>query len=389
MSTNGKINVQNYLASTLTKVVYYRACTVILFLCLSINFLSAQSSEGAFKIFSSQEQTEIIISSLPDWEKQRWKIQRGMQDAMGDLPDTSAKIPVVVEVGDTFETPNYTRFSISFLAFREERVHAFLYLPKRKPISGLQPAMLALHPTGALGKKIVDGQGLPNRGYAKELAERGYIVIAPDYPSFGELSEYDFAIDRYQSGTMAGIFYHMRCIDLLSERKDVDPDKIGVIGHSLGGHNAMFLAAFDHRIKVVVASCGWTQFEYYDIGDEAEKIYGGRLGPWAQDRYMPQLRDRYQVDQNKIPFNFHEVIGLIAPRSFFSNSPINDSNFDVMGVKDGIEKARKIYEFLNSGDRFQVRFPEAEHDFPTKTRVEAYEFIDETFNFLPSKHFVE
>ena len=93
--------------------------------------------------------------------------------------------------------------------------------------------MLALHPTGDLGKKIVDGQGGPeNLAYAKELAERGYVVIAPDYPSFGDLKEYDFKTDRYQSGTIKGIFDNMRCIDLLQSRPDVDPDKIGVIGHS-------------------------------------------------------------------------------------------------------------------------------------------------------------
>src|SRR5699024_5532546 len=120
-----------------------------------------------------------------------------------------------------------------------------------------RPAMLALHPTGALGKKIVDGQSsLQNRAYAKELAQRGYVVIAPDYPDFGDLSNYNFKSDRYQSGTMKSIFDDIRCVDLLQARRDVDPDRIGVIGHSLGGHSAMFVGAFDPRLKVIVSSCG-------------------------------------------------------------------------------------------------------------------------------------
>src|SRR5665811_330405 len=99
---------------------------------------------------------------------------------------------------------------------------------------------------------------------------------------------------------MAAIFYHMRCVDLLTERRDVDPERIGVIGHSLGGHNAIFTAAFDERLKVVVTSSGWTQMEYYDVGTVAEQ-YGGRLGPYAQERDMPFIKENYQLDGDRIP----------------------------------------------------------------------------------------
>ena len=54
---------------------------------------------------------------------------------------------------------------------------------------------------------------------------------------------------------MKGIFNHMRCVDLLQAREDVDHERIGVLGHSLGGHNAIFLGAFDIRLKVIVSSC--------------------------------------------------------------------------------------------------------------------------------------
>ena len=212
--------------------------------------------------------------------------------------------------------------------------------------------MVALHGTGDLGKKLVDGfSTLPNRAYAKELAQRGYVVIAPDYPSMGDLINYDFKTDRYESGTMKGIFDHMRCVDLLQSRKEVDPKRIGVIGHSLGGHNAMFLGAFDTRLKVIVSSSGWTLMDYYDIGEAASKRYGGRLGPWAQDRYMPLLRDKFNLDPEKIPFDFDEVIAALAPRAFFSNSPINDSNFSVEGVRKGIAAAMEVYNFFKASDK--------------------------------------
>ena len=79
--------------------------------------------------------------------------------------------------------------------------------------------MLALHPTSELGKRVIaKEEPKPNRAYAVELAQRGYVVLAPDYPSFGEYAGYDFAADGYSSGTMKGIVNHMRAVDLLSER---------------------------------------------------------------------------------------------------------------------------------------------------------------------------
>ena len=125
--------------------------------------------------------------------------------------------------------------------------------------------MLVLHQTSPQGKLNVGPEtNKPNLASAAELVRRGYVVLAPDYPSFGDY-HYDFAAmyarGKFGSGTMKGIFNHMRAVDLLCERPEVDPERIGVIGHSLGGHNAMFVGAFDERLKVIVSSCGWTPFQ--------------------------------------------------------------------------------------------------------------------------------
>ena len=328
-------------------------------------------------------QRPVVTGS--DWKKKRNQMLDSLQAVMGALPSVKNLPAFDIQYRDSLKETHYTRYLITFTVADNEYLPAYLYIPVRMAANRKCPAMLALHPTGDLGKKIIDGEGKSNRAYAKELARRGYVVIAPDYPSFGELSNHDFQNDRYGSGTMKGIFDHIRCVDLLQSLQEVDPERIGVIGHSLGGHNAMFAGAFDTRLKVVVSSCGWTEFEYYDIGPVAEERYGGRLGPWAQDRYMPLLRDKYQLDNDndKAPFNFHEIIALIAPRWFFSNSPVNDSNFDVAGVKIGVDKAIEAYRFLKAEDRMQVRYPIAEHDFPNEIRKEVYRLIDQIFSHQP------
>ena len=327
--------------------------------------------------FVDKSGKKATVKRLPDWQLKRAQILKGMELAMGKLPDLKNLPGLNVHVIDSLTEADHTRYNIRFTVATDEVLSAHLYVPKQPGKPKKLPAMLVLHGTSPLGKLAVSGADpKPNRAYAKELVQRGYVVIAPDYPSFGDLKNYDFESDRYQSGTMKAIFNHMRCVDLLQSRTDVDPDRIGVIGHSLGGHNAIFAAAFDPRIKVIVSSCGWTLMEHYDAGEEVTKKYGGKLGAWAQTRYMPLIRDKYNLDSAKVPFNFDGTIAALAPRPFFSNSPSGDANFNVEGVKEGIANVAEVYKLFKAEDRLQVRYPDAGHDFPPETRLEAYKFID-------------
>lgn len=330
------------------------------------------------------------IRNKGQWKQKREQILAGMQMAMGKLPERAHLPPLDIIVTDSLEEEAYLRLTVRFTVAPGEVLPAYLYIPSQLLKGRIYPAMLVLHGTGDGGKKLVDGESpLQNRALAKELAKRGYVVIAPDYPSMGDLKDYDFKNDRYESGTMKAIFNHMRSIDLLTSLPFVDAERIGVIGHSLGGHNAMFVGAFDERLKVIVSSCGWTLMDYYDIGEAGAKKYGGRLGPWAQDRYMPLLREKYNLDGNKFPFDFDEVIAALAPRYFFSNSPVNDSNFDVQGVKEGMASAAIVYKFLEAAANLQAHYPEAGHDFPAETRLLAYQFIDRVLKHTPAKPSLE
>ncbi|HEY1598927.1 MAG TPA: alpha/beta fold hydrolase [Pirellulales bacterium] len=321
------------------------------------------------------------IASKDDWAIRRRHILAGMQQAMGPLPDRGKLPPLDIRTTDEVQENGARRQTISFDSGDGNRITAYLFLPdalRTKTAAELRlPALLALHQTATVGKGDTAGLGAPtSRPYAAELAARGYVVLAPDYPSFGDSQGYDFQADRYQSGTMKGIFNHMRCVDLLTARDDVDAERIGAIGHSLGGHNAMFVGVFDSRLKVIVSSCGWTPFHDY---------YEGKIAGWTSDRYMPRLRDAYGLDADRVPFDFYEVVAALAPRAFFSNSPLHDNNFDVAGVKKGIAAAAGIYKLLGAPDQLQARYPDCGHDFPTDVRREAYGFIDKVFEHKPVK----
>jgi acetyl esterase/lipase len=307
------------------------------------------------------------IETPDDWQRRREQIVAGLERVMGPLPKPLRSVPLEMHELESVEVDDIVRKKISYQTDSPyRRVTAYLLMPAK--CEGRLPAMLCLHQTTKMGKGEPAGLGgKANLHYAFELARRGYVTLAPDYPSFGDYV-YDFpADDGYASGSMKAICDNRRAIDVLQSLPEVDPERIGCIGHSLGGHNSIFTAVFDERIKAVVSSCGFTRFHKY---------YGGKLKGWTSDRYMPRIASEFASDPDRVPFDFPELVATIAPRAFFTSSPTGDDNFEVSGVRDSLAAAAPIFKLLGAEDRLVAEYPECGHDFPPEVREKAYRFLD-------------
>jgi dienelactone hydrolase len=300
-----------------------------------------------------------------DVAKRRAQTLANMQQVMGPFPAASAKMPLDVRYTGEERTPHFVRKKLTYSVAEGERVPAYLLIPVKR--DDKLPAVLCLHQTVAIGSAEPAGLGKnENLRYAVHLAEHGYVTLAPDYPSFGTY-RYDFKKSNFQSGSMKAIWNNVIALDLLQSLPEVDTDRIGCIGHSLGGHNALFTAAFDQRIKVVVSNCGFTSFPKY---------YGGNLKGWTSDRYMPRIASEYGSDPRKMPFDFPDVLAAIAPRAVLAVAPLHDDNFAVAGVKDCIAVARLAYASLGAKERLDAYYPDCGHDFPQESRRRAYAWLD-------------
>jgi dienelactone hydrolase len=355
----------------MTPRIYLILCvfSVSLCLCGSTSSLSAAPphypDRGKLLVWRDDKGKEHAVKTAADWARRRAHVLAGMQEAMGALPPDKDKVPLDVKYGKEVKYPKYVRKKLTFAVEKGDRVPAWLLVPVG--LKGKAPAVLCLHQTVAIGKDEPAGLGKREElRYAVHLAERGYVTLAPDYPSFGEY-DYDFKKSKWASGSMKAIWNNMRAIDLLTSLSEVDAKRIGCIGHSLGGHNAMFTAAFDVRIKATVSNCGFTSFPKY---------YGGKIKGWTSDRYMPRLDTVYKLDAKKVPFDFPEVVAAFAPRAFLASSPLKDHNFEVSGVKDCIAAARPVYELLGAKDKLQANYPDCKHEFPADVRKVAYDFLD-------------
>src|SRR5262249_39729272 len=161
------------------------------------------------------------------------------------------------KVEEEVDGGTYVRRLLTYASEPGGRVPAYLLIPK-DVLDGKKkaPAVLCLHGTNnVIGHGIVVGLGdKANRAYALELAQRGYVTLAPNYPLLAKYQP-DLKKLGWESGTLKAVWDNMRGLDLLASLPFVDGKKMGAIGHSLGGHHSAYNARVRHRPPVVLPSC--------------------------------------------------------------------------------------------------------------------------------------
>lgn len=315
----------------------------------------------------------LPVKSTSDWLKRRAEIVRGFEQIAGPLPGREKRCALDVRVEAKTDCGRYERQFITYASEPGSRVPAYLLIPKAASVSRKKtPAVLCLHPTDMeYGHRVtVEKMRDYYRAYAHDLAERGFVTLAPAYPVMANYQP-DLKALGWQSGTLKAVWDNIRGLDLLDSLSQVRPGRYGVIGHSLGGHNAIYTALFDQRIKVIVSSCGFDSFLEYYNGDPAN--WQPERG-WCQTRYMLKLTE-YRGRLAEIPFDFHELLGALAPRPVFINAPLNDSNFKARSVDEVVAAAAAVYRLYGAEEDLEVAHPATEHDFPEAERERAYRLL--------------
>jgi dienelactone hydrolase len=334
------------------------------------------SEPGRFPVYGDRLKLLVVkdgagsdqpVQSPFDWGQRRLHILAAVESVLGPLPEPHRRVPLDVRVLSETATESYVRKKITYAADPDDRVPAYLLLPK--PPRSRGPALLCLPDAAPVGKDEPAGLGgRDSLHYAQELAQRGYVCLVPDYPSFGDYA-YDFNTKggAYASGSMKAVWNHIRGLDLLEALPEVNVNRMGCIGHGLGGQSALLTAAFDYRVAAVVSSCGFTTFPRYK---------GGDLTDWADARLLPRLRAVYHQDPARIPFDFAELLATLAPRPVFVSAPLRDRARDVEGVKQALAAASAVYKFRRVEGSLRAVHPDTDTDFPKEVRTGAYAWLD-------------
>ncbi len=105
------------------------------------------------------------------------------------------------------------------------------------------------------GMDATKEQGFP---FAQELQERGFNIFLVDGPGVVEALLFSNLPNRYDEEVAGGVF-----IDYLLARDDVDAERLAIVGISFGGYRVTRIAAFDDRVKAMVAwGAQWDRYEW-------------------------------------------------------------------------------------------------------------------------------
>jgi dienelactone hydrolase len=148
-----------------------------------------------------------------------------------------------------------------------------------------------------------------------------------------------------------------RAVDLLAGLDDVDAERLGAIGHSLGGQETLWLTWFDERIKAGVSSCGFSLISTI--------LRDGINHNFAM--YVPDLLSAGDADV---------MAAAIAPRAFCLTAGTGDGIFPLDGVQAIAERAAAAYRQAGVPERFRAIIFPGGHSFPDEVKAEAYAFLD-------------
>ncbi|MHB0876377.1 MAG: alpha/beta hydrolase [Anaerolineae bacterium] len=314
------------------------------------------------------------IATAEAWQQRREQIGATWRGLLGEGPRSAPPLEAVVE-GEHDEGA-YVRYRVSYSVDEGERVPAYLLVPKS--LKTPAAAVYCPHQTTKIGKDEPAGLGGSDElHYARDLALRGYIALAPDHLAASERrtpdrQDYDTAAfyRRYPDWSAVGktIWDGQRALDYLCSLPEVDAGRIGMIGHSLGGHSTIYVAGADERVKCAVSSCGLSTF-----AEDRRRL------EWARDRwyiYIPRLRPVFLAGQ-PAPVDFHELVALMAPRPFLNLTALNDECFSSTdAVTELTIRVNRVYRLLGHEECFSCYFHGNHHSFPSEARALAYAWID-------------
>ncbi|MHC4797891.1 MAG: alpha/beta hydrolase family protein, partial [Planctomycetota bacterium] len=291
----------------------------------------------------------------------------------------------------------YQAQKIAFNVSADCRVPAYLLVPKGR---GPFPAVIALHDHGAhflIGKEkvvrpfdvsqeiLTDAQRWVEKSYGDrfigdELAKRGYVVFSMDALFWGERGlkegvDYNLqqalASNLLQMGmTWIGVITwdDIRSAEFVASLPQVDPQRIGAVGLSMGCHRTWMLSAASDRIAAGIAVC-WlgTTEALMSPGNNQTK------GHSAYSMLVPNLR-------NYLDYPHVAAIACPKPMTFYNGE--KDGLFPVAGVLDAYKEMRRVWESQGVSERLLTKTWPLGHVFNVQMQEEAFDWLD---NYLRPK----
>jgi dienelactone hydrolase len=253
-----------------------------------------------------------------------------------------------------------------------------LYFPAKADRSTNKiPAVIWLHP-------ISNSQGYVP-GYRRgepphlALARLDCAVLAFDQIGNGSrLEEVRNFYFRYPRWSLLGKMVEdtLAAAETLRKVDFVDPKRIWLLGYATGGMAALHAAALDERIAGVVSVAGFTPMRL----DTLDKGTGG-VSRWSVWMPLQPRLGAFVGQESRIPYDYHEVLAMIAPRQALVFVPRIDHQATPADVQGCVEEARKVFALLWAKHNLHWYELDDYNHFSPETQNEVFSRLKRTAGF--------
>ena len=300
----------------------------------------------------------IKARTLPAWQAERARYLAAWRELVGEWPARPPLQPAVLQQDDLGD---YTRYKVAYQTLSGDAfastIKAWLLVPNGQPRP--MPAIVTLHQTIPQGKDEPAGvnASLPWYAFADYYARRGYVTLAPDAIGYGERTNGCYANTGFELSdawsilrsrprmTLLGLMLldASRAVDYLETRAEVDPRRIGVMGHSQGGILTNGVLGLEPRFRVGVASCGYGIFRTDALFER-----------WAgtNSAYLPRMY-HYTANRNALPIDMLQVMALAAPAAHLVQTALADTIWTPPAVAPNplvVSELKRIHKLYGSTD---------------------------------------
>ena len=297
------------------------------------------------------------IARLEDWRRERVRLRGQWIDYLGRFP--AKKAPLKTGILATEDLTDFIRQRVTYRI--EDGVMTDGYLLTPKNVLGRLPAIVVFHQT--IETQAQQAAGIdasnPELMHGVQLVRRGYVVLCPRCFIFDEGADHagNVAIVQRRHPDWTGMtrmtWDGIRAVDFLESLPNVDPARIGGLGHSLGAKGVLYAAAFDERYRAVVFSEGGI---------------GLGFSNWEALWYLGK-----NIRAPGFPLEHHQLMALIAPRGFLL---LAGETVDGAGSGAFVEAVRPVYALYGARQNVAWLNHAAGHRYPPAAQERAEAFFD-------------
>lgn len=209
------------------------------------------------------------------------------------------------------------------------------------------------------------------------LTKAGYAVLAYDQSGFGSRwSEAEHFYERFPHWSRLGSMLDdiHGAVDFLQNDSIVDAKRISVFGFTLGGTLGLYAAALDERISSVVSISGFTPMR----SDTPDKGMSGMTRYSHLYGLIPRL-GLFAGSESQLPYDYDELIALIAPRPVLIVQPQRDRDANIADVRAAVKRAQGVYTLNKAANKLDLHEPDDIGRLTNATQDKIIEWMKNNF----------